>query len=103
MKVKEYSELQVDAIIKLKFGSLVEDGNHKSYVSNAILGKLFKCSDSKIRQLYLKRFHDIAMKKMPLLIQMQNAKNDEGRKQWGIRFLKAHQIRWATQASTLYR
>jgi len=70
MKVKEYSELQVDAIIKLKFGSLVENRDRKSYVSNATLGKLFKCSPEKIRQLYLKRFHDIAMKKMPLLKQM---------------------------------
>ena len=55
-----------------------------------------------VRQLYRKRFHDIAKKKMPLLLQMQDANKDEGRQRWGLRFLKKHQIRWATQASTLF-
>ena len=52
--MKTYSELQVDAIIKLKFGRLVESAKHPSYVNNYKLGKLFKCSHSKIRELYLK-------------------------------------------------
>ena len=49
----------VDDIIKLKFGELVEDPNHTSYVSNWILGKLFKMSNEMIRQLILKRFDKI--------------------------------------------
>ena len=54
--VKQYSELQVDAIIRMKFGCPVASQFNTSYVSNARLGKLFKCSASKIRQLYLDRF-----------------------------------------------
>lgn len=42
--MKHFSEQQVDDIIKLKFGSLVTEHGHKSYICNKILGKLFKIS-----------------------------------------------------------
>ena len=52
--MKEFSELQIDAIIKLKFGGLVERADYPSYVSNAKLAKLFKPSGSTSRRLYLR-------------------------------------------------
>ena len=36
-------------MIKLKFGKLVANANHFSYVSNNVLGKIFGISGSKVR------------------------------------------------------
>ena len=57
--MKIISEQQVDDLIKLKFGRLVETSGHTSYVSNRILGKIFKMSNEQIRQIYLRRFQKI--------------------------------------------
>ena len=46
--MKTFTNEQVDDIIKLKFGSMVAAENSKFYISNKILGKLFKVSGSKI-------------------------------------------------------
>ena len=54
--MKVITEQQVDDIIKIKFGRLVEEAGHTSYVSNRVLGKIFKMSNEMIRQIYLKRF-----------------------------------------------
>ena len=43
--MKVITEQQVDDIIKLKFGGLVEEAGHPSYVSNRVLGKIFKMSN----------------------------------------------------------
>ena len=51
--VKKYTEQQVDAMIRLKFGRMVDSQYHTAYVSNALLGRLFKCSGSKVRELYM--------------------------------------------------
>ena len=47
--MKVFTEQQVDDLIKLKFGSLVTERGHRSYVSNPVLGKLFKVSGTKVR------------------------------------------------------
>ena len=65
--MKEYTEQQVQDLVKLKFGALVDSANNTSFVSNALLGKLFRCSASKARRLYLEYFADLARKKQPLL------------------------------------
>ena len=65
--MKFYTESQVDDLIKLKFGRLVESLPDTSYVSNRVLGKLFGCSSAKIRTLYLARFAAIEARKLPLL------------------------------------
>ena len=52
--MKEFTEQQVDDIIKLKFGRMVESTHHRSWAANWAIGKLFKVSASRIRQLYLK-------------------------------------------------
>ena len=49
--MKEFSERQVDDLLKLKFGAVVTEHGHPSYVSNQVLGKLFNCSGSKVRLL----------------------------------------------------
>ena len=51
--VKLYSDKEIDAMIKMKFGRLVTNQFHTAYVSNRILGKLFKCSSTKVRELYM--------------------------------------------------
>ena len=56
--MKQYSELQVDAMIKLRYGSLVTDPEHTSFASYRLLGQLFKCSGSKVRQLLFARFEN---------------------------------------------
>ena len=44
--MKVLTEGQIDDILKLKYGKLVEDGNHTAYASNATLGKIFGVSGS---------------------------------------------------------
>ena len=65
--VKSFSEQQVDDLIKLKFGRLVESADHVQYVSNAILGKIFGVSAAKIRQVYQQRFQSIAEERLSFL------------------------------------
>ena len=60
--MKLFTDQQVDDLIKLKFWQLVTDVNHKSYISNRILGKVFGVSGSKVRQLYLDRFEAMKAK-----------------------------------------
>ena len=65
--MKYYSEAQVDDIIRLKWGRLVTELQHRSYVRDSILGNLFKVSASTIRRLYMKRFEKIRVSKLSLL------------------------------------
>ena len=58
--MKEFSEQQVDDIIKLKFGKLISELGHRQYVSNRVLGKIFGVSGSQIRKLYRARFDKIS-------------------------------------------
>ena len=51
--MKEFTEEQVDAIIKLKWGRLATEPSGPTYVANAALAKLFKVSGGKIMQLYM--------------------------------------------------
>ena len=47
--VKSYTEQQIDSMIRIKWGKAVTSQFHTAHVSNALLGKLFKCSAEKIR------------------------------------------------------
>ena len=49
IKMKTFTEQQIDDIIKLKFGKLVTTPKFTSYVSNKVLGQLFGVSGSQIR------------------------------------------------------
>ena len=54
--MKEFTNQQIEDIIKLKFGKMVTSANNTTYISNRVLGKLYGVSGSKIRQLYLTHF-----------------------------------------------
>ena len=54
--VKQFTDAQVDAIIRMKFGRIITSHFNTSFVSNKQLGRLVRCSASKIRELYLRRF-----------------------------------------------
>ena len=99
--MKEFTEQQVDDIIKLKFGELAESLQRKSYVSDRLLGKPYKVSASKIRQLYMARFTAIKAKQMPLPERLRQFQKEPPRERYGLRFLKPHQIKWLTSSSTL--
>ena len=99
--MKTYSEQQVDDLIKLKFGQLVDTPQHRSYASNKLLGKIFGCSGSKIRRLYMARFDAIKMRQQPLLEQIRHVRNIQDRQNFGYRYLKPHEIKWLTSSATL--
>jgi len=101
--MKEYSEQQVKDMIKLKFGKDVEDHHHLSYVSNRLLGKLFGCSGSQVRRLYLAHFAAIRARKAPLLERLRSHGPIVERTRHGYRYLKAHEIAWLTCSNTLRR
>ena len=71
MKHKSYSDLQVEAMIKIRFGKLVNDEDHPSFTTYENLGHLFKCSASKVRQLIQARFERNQRLNSSLLEQMQ--------------------------------
>ena len=52
-KPQDFTDDDVDTIIQLKWGRLVDSQFHRAFLSNAALGKLFKCSGESIRQAYL--------------------------------------------------
>ena len=54
--MKEFTDRQIDDILKLKYGKIVTSDKNVAYVSNASLGKLFKVSANKIRQICKERF-----------------------------------------------
>ena len=54
--MKEFTNQQIEDIIKLKFGKMVTSANNTTYISNRVLGKLYGVSGSKIQQLYLTHF-----------------------------------------------
>ena len=60
--MKEISEAVVDDILRLKYGKVVEDGNHTAYATNATLGKIFKVSSSRIQKLCSQRFEKNTLK-----------------------------------------
>ena len=75
--------------------------HHRSYASNKLLGKLFGCSGSKIRQLYMARFDAIRMRQQPLLEQIRHVRNIQDRQNFGYRYLKPHEIKWLTSGASL--
>ena len=60
----------MDALVKLKFGALVTAKPAISLLSDAVLGKVFKCSAYHVRSQYMTRFRSIELKSKSLLEQM---------------------------------
>ena len=48
-KPQDFTAQDVDLMILLKFRKQVDSHHHPSYMSNAAIGKLFKCSGESIR------------------------------------------------------
>ena len=71
--MKEFTEQQIDDIIKLKFGTLASTAPSTAYVSDRVLGRIFKASGSKIRQLYTQRFEANKVKLLPLMEILQRS------------------------------
>ena len=65
--MKHISEQQIDDIIKLKFGGLVTEIGHTSFVSDKILGQLYKISASQGSRLYMAKFGAHKAKQMTLM------------------------------------
>ena len=80
-------------MIKLKFGKEVTDHHHLSFVSNKVLGQVFGCSGSKIRQLYLAHFKALQARNAPLLTRLRAHEPVGERRYYGYRFLKPHEIK----------
>ena len=71
--MKVFTKQMIDDIIKIKFGQLVESTDHRSYVANWVIGKMFKVSGHKIRDLYLTRLAEIKKKKQLLMEKLTQA------------------------------
>ena len=46
--MKKLSDEQINDLLKLKFGKIVEETGHQAYVSNKVLSKIFKLSEGQI-------------------------------------------------------
>ena len=53
--------------MKLKFGKVVEETGHRAFVSNKIIGKIFKMTEHKIAGLIRVRFAKQRFKKLSLM------------------------------------
>ena len=47
------------------------------------------------------RFEAVRRKQLPLLKRLRLPPKHAGRQRWGLRFLKKHEVEWATSSSTL--
>ena len=106
--MKRLTEEQVDDLLKLKFGKVVTEPGHTAYVSNAVLSKIFDVPTSTIAWLQQVRFEQHRQKNMPLMQKLKPLKKSvvphqrfEGRKNFGRRFLKPHEVSWLVNAETL--
>ena len=99
--VKQFTERQVDDIIRLKFGKMVTSADNVQYASNETLGKIYGVSSTKIRELYMQRFQQIQDKELPFLQQFMKQMQRYPRQRWGLRFLKTHEIEWLVDRRTL--
>ena len=54
--MKQFTEEQIDDLLKLKFGKVVEESGHTAFVSNKTLGKIYKISEHKIAGMLWVRF-----------------------------------------------
>ena len=98
---KTLSESQIDDVIKLKWGSSVDNASASTYTSNRALAKAFKVSADHIRKSYMRRFRQIQQDKLPLIERLRLPPPHSERKHFGIKFLKKHEIGWLTSNQTL--
>ena len=71
--MKQFSEQQIDDILKLKFRAVVTSHPRTAYITNKALGQAFGVSASHIRKLYLKRFQQHQDKQLPLIQRLRKS------------------------------
>ena len=69
--MKNFTEEHVEAMIKLRYGALVDDYDAPSHVPYWKLGKIFKCSGGLVRSLIRNKMKSDARSKLPLIEQMK--------------------------------
>ena len=69
--MKHFTKDQVNDMIKLRFGGLVNSLEAKSYTSYGKLGKVFGCSGQHVRRLIVAKFEEQRMAQLPLIEQMK--------------------------------
>ena len=75
--MKQLSEQQVDDLLKLKFGNVVEESGHCAFVSNKILGKVFKISEHSVAYLLRVRFERHRLNNMPFKSKLQQPEKSQ--------------------------
>ena len=60
--MKTFTPKQVDDMIKLRYGRMVNNINAKSYTSFVAIAKIFGCSNEHVKQLMLKKFEQDKLK-----------------------------------------
>lgn len=69
--MKKLTEQQVDDLLKLRFGQVVEEPGHTAYVSNAVLAKIFRIPRSTVANLQQARFERVRLRNLPLMQRLQ--------------------------------
>ena len=69
--MKKLTEQQVDDLLKLRFGQVVEEPGHTAYVSNAVLAKIFRIPRSTVANLQRARFERVRLRNLPLMQRLQ--------------------------------
>ena len=69
--MKNFSNEQIEDMIRLRYGRCVTTSKHTAYVSYKILGKIFGVSGSKAYHICRKRFQEEQQKELPLIKQLQ--------------------------------
>ena len=65
--MKEYSEEQVSAMVRLRYGRQVDSPNNTAFATYKTLGEIFGCSSSQIRKLCFERFEKLRVEKLSFL------------------------------------
>ena len=65
--MKDFTSEQVDHIIKIRYGKLVDSANHTAYATYKRLGKVFGASGSKIYHLCKIRFDEKHQEQLPFI------------------------------------
>ena len=58
-KLLQITDDQVDQMMRVKWGRLVDSLDYPSYLSFAVVGKVFGIDGSSVRRLILRRFADL--------------------------------------------
>ena len=87
---KQYTEQDVDVMLLLRYGKPVESLEHPTFMSYEAIGKLFKCSGTKARQVIMERLRPNSADTQSSLVPRPTEGNIgaiKPRKRFGIRFI----------------